>query len=205
MPEPTPTRRALLGGLGAAALGALAGCTAPVGSRTLSGGVEPTATAAAESPYTRVYRDTIDSVVLVQVTGPTLGGQGSGFVLDSAGHVLTNQHVVAGAERIDLRFSDGSWRSATVIGTDVYSDLAVVSVEGPIDAGALPFVDRVPPIGTEVVAIGSPFGLEESLSTGVVSGNSRLSASCRKLGVKSIPKTSARTFVLRKILFAPAR
>lgn len=173
MPEPSPTRRAFLGGLGAAALGALAGCSAPVGSQTSPGGGEPTATAAAESPYTRVYRDAIGSVVLVQVAGPTLGSQGSGFVLDRAGHVLTNQHVVADAQRIDLRFSDGSWRTASVIGTDVYSDLAVLSVDGPADAAALPFVDRPPAIGTEVVAIGSPFGLEKSLTTGVVSGTNR--------------------------------
>ncbi|MDZ7701387.1 MAG: trypsin-like peptidase domain-containing protein [Halobacteriales archaeon] len=173
MPEPSPTRRAFLGSLGAAAIGAVAGCAAPVGSQTGSTPTEGRPTATAGSPFTRVYRDSIGSVVLVQVAGPSFGGQGSGFVFDDAGHVLTNQHVVEGAERIDLRFSDGDWRTATVVGTDVYSDLAVLAVDGAASAPRLPFAERPPAIGTRVVAIGSPFGLERSLSAGIVSGTGR--------------------------------
>jgi S1-C subfamily serine protease len=170
MTEPRPTRRSLLRGLGTAVLGGAAGCTAPVGSQAArTAGGTPTA----RSPYTRVYREAVDSVVLVRVTGPAPGSQGSGFVFDEAGHVLTNQHVVARAERIDLRYADGGWRSATVVGTDGYSDLAVLAVEDGPDRRALPFVDVPPAIGTEVVAIGSPFGLERSLSVGVVSGVNR--------------------------------
>ena len=165
MSGPSTTRRAFIGGLAAC----LAGCAAPVGSQATPSAAEYSA----ESPYTRVYRETVGSVVLVQVTGPSLAGQGSGFVFDAAGHVLTNQHVVAGAERIDLRFSDGRWRTATVVGTDVYSDLAVLAVQGGVDVPPLAFVDGPPAIGTEVVAIGSPFGLETSLSAGVVSGAGR--------------------------------
>lgn len=166
MGDRSPTRRAFLGSL-SAALGAAAGCAAPVGSQATPADAE-TANPG-ESPYTAVYRETVGSVVLVQVAGP-LGGQGSGFVFDDAGHVLTNQHVVAGAERVDLRYADGTWRTATVLGTDVYSDLAVLSVDDGRTPEALPFVEAPPAIGTEVVAIGSPFGLEGSLTTGVVSG-----------------------------------
>ncbi|MFB6352666.1 MAG: trypsin-like peptidase domain-containing protein [Halobacteriales archaeon] len=165
------SRRAFLGTVGAVGAGLLAGCSVPVGSQ-----VDATAagTPPATSPYTRVYREAVDSVVLVQVTGPTFGSQGSGFVFDDAGRVLTNQHVVADAERIDLRFADGRWRRASVLGTDVYSDLAVLEVQGAgVGIPALPFVEATPPIGTEVVAIGSPYGLEGSLSVGVISGANR--------------------------------
>ncbi|MFB6359793.1 MAG: S1C family serine protease [Halobacteriales archaeon] len=173
MADSTPTRRGFLGGIGGAAIAALAGCAAPVGTRSTTTTTEEPSTATAESPYTRVYRDTVDSVVLVQITGPRLGGQGSGFVFDADGHVLTNQHVVAEADRIDLRYADGSWQSAQVVGTDVYTDLAVLRPAAGPAAEALPFVDSKPAIGTEVVAIGSPFGLEKSLTTGVVSGVGR--------------------------------
>ncbi len=171
MPEPSRTRRAFLGSLGAAALGAAAGCAAPVGSQANAGAGEATPTAG--SPFTEVYRESVGSVVLVQVTGPSRGGQGSGFVFDAAGHVLTNQHVVEGAERVDLRFADGTWREAEVVGTDVYSDLAVLRVQGSPGAPPLPLADDAPPIGTRVVAIGSPFGLERSLSSGIISGTGR--------------------------------
>jgi S1-C subfamily serine protease len=106
--------------------------------------------------------------------GPSSGSaqaQGSGFVLDSAGHVVTNQHVVDGASSISVRFSDGTTRTATVVGTDPSTDLAVLKVDAPAsslhpltlgDSGAVR-------VGDPVVAIGSPEGLENSLTTGVVS------------------------------------
>ena len=168
-------RRAFLGRLGAAATAVLAGCAAPAGSRSLptpgpARERTPTATERARTAYTRVYRETVDSVVLVQSPG-LAGTQGSGFVFDDAGRVLTNQHVVAEADDLDLRYADGTWSRATVRGTDVYSDLAVLEpADRPAGVRPLPLVERPPPIGTEVVAIGSPFGLEESLTTGVVSG-----------------------------------
>lgn len=171
-----PTRRGFLGAVGAIALGGAAGCTAPVGSQQTersTSDTPPTETPTGTSPYTQVYRETVDSVVLVQVTGPALGSQGSGFVFDEDGRVLTNQHVVADAEQIDLRSADGAWHTADVLGTDAYSDLAVLDVAGEPVGPPLPFVETSPDIGTEVVAIGSPFGLERSLSVGVVSGANR--------------------------------
>jgi S1-C subfamily serine protease len=137
-----------------------------------SGGFETVADVN-ESPYTEVYRQTIDSVVLVRVTSAGGGGQGSGFVWDDR-HVVTNQHVVEGAENIDVRFSDGDWRTGTVVGTDVYSDLAVVRVDDkPGYATPLELVPEEPPIGTRVVALGNPFGLGGSVSEGIVSGVDR--------------------------------
>jgi len=172
MAGPSPTRRAFIGSAGSVALTAIAGCSAPVGSQSTTARSTATATTDA-NPYARVYHDSVESVVLVQITGGGIDGQGSGFVIDQTGHVLTNQHVVARAERIDLRYADGTWRSASIVGSDVYSDLAVLSPDGQPASPPLPSVEDQPAIGTEVVAIGSPFGLEESLSRGIVSGVGR--------------------------------
>ncbi|QLH80027.1 trypsin-like peptidase domain-containing protein [Halosimplex rubrum] len=126
------------------------------------------------STYTDVYRSTVPSVAQIQVyTGGPTPSQGTGFVY-SDGHVVTNQHVVEGAERIYLRFSDGGWLDATVEGTDVYSDLAVLSVEElPESAEPLALRESDPDVGTEVIAIGNPFGYSGSVSAGIVSGVNR--------------------------------
>jgi putative serine protease PepD len=101
--------------------------------------------------------------------------QGSGFVYDSNGHIVTNDHVVQGATKVSVMFSDGSKYSAKVIGTDPSTDLAVLKVDAPSsklhplslgDSGKLE-------VGDGVVAIGSPFGLEESVTTGIVSALGR--------------------------------
>ena len=134
---------------------------------------EPTADSE-QGPYTRVYEEIAPSVVEIRVTGEDLlDGQGSGFVYDGE-NVLTNQHVVGEASEVDVGFRDGEWKTGTVLGTDVHSDLAVVSVEDvPDEVASLAFVREAPAIGTEVVAIGSPFGLGGSASIGIVSGVNR--------------------------------
>ena len=81
--------------------------------------------------YERLYRETIPSVVSVYVTPEADGergrhGAGSGFVYDRA-HVVTNEHVVGDATEVDLRFSERDWRRGRVVGTDAYTDLAVVA------------------------------------------------------------------------------
>jgi S1-C subfamily serine protease len=127
-----------------------------------------------EGAYTAVYRETITSVVLVRVYGaggPI--GQGSGFVYPDGSHVVTNQHVVDGARSVRVRFEDGTWREARIRGTDVYSDLAVLTVETPPTAPALALVDDEPPVGTQVVALGAPFSFGGSVSAGIVSGVDR--------------------------------
>ena len=102
-------------------------------------------------------------------------GSGSGFVWDTAGHIVTNNHVVEGADRVIIKFSDGTMSPAEVLGTDVDSDLAVVQVhaEGytlvPVARGNLDAVR----VGQRVAAIGNPFGLEGTLTTGIVSAVGR--------------------------------
>ncbi|HZU87048.1 MAG TPA: trypsin-like peptidase domain-containing protein [Anaerolineaceae bacterium] len=113
-------------------------------------------------------------------------GQGSGFVYDQNGYIVTNNHVVENAERIIVTFYDGSEAEASLVGTDPGSDLAVIKVD--VDPSMLtPVVlgdaDTLK-VGQSVVAIGNPFGLQNSMSTGIVSGLGRMLATS---GSYSIP------------------
>jgi 2-alkenal reductase len=102
-------------------------------------------------------------------------GQGSGFVYDSEGNIVTNAHVVHGAEQFEVTFSDGVSRAATLVGEDLNSDLAVVRVEDlPAGIQPLPLGDmETLAVGQSVVAIGNPFGLEGTLTRGIISALGR--------------------------------
>jgi 2-alkenal reductase len=108
-------------------------------------------------------------------------GQGSGFVIDGLGHIVTNQHVVQDAEEIEVDFPSGMKAWATLIGTDPDSDLAVIKVE--VDSSLLvplPLGDSdLVKVGELVIAIGNPFGLSGTLTVGVVSALGRTLASER--------------------------
>lgn len=102
-------------------------------------------------------------------------GQGSGFVWDMQGHIVTNYHVVNDAERVRVTFSDGLTLDAEIIGTDPDSDLAVVSIDSlPEGIEPLTLADSSDlRVGESVVAIGNPFGLEGTMTTGIVSALGR--------------------------------
>ncbi len=102
-------------------------------------------------------------------------GVGSGFVWDQEGHIITNNHVVDGAEMINVTFEDGTSLQGKVIGTDKNSDLAVVKVEkGTVDLKPVEMADSNKlKVGNLVMAIGNPFGLEGSFSVGVISALGR--------------------------------
>ena len=102
-------------------------------------------------------------------------GQGSGFLIDDKGNIVTNAHVVHGAEEIDVIFSDESVRSAELVGEDFHSDLAVVHVESmPSEIVPLPLGEMEEiAVGQTVLAIGNPFGLGGSLTRGIVSALGR--------------------------------
>jgi S1-C subfamily serine protease len=124
-----------------------------------------------------IYANVRESVVLIQGVTSDGGVQGSGSIYNFANRivVLTNYHVVQGTSNISVTFSDGNGYSATVLGTDAYSDLAVLSVNAP--ASEFKPIEIVSSstlrVGEPVIAIGNPYGLVGSLTTGVVSAVGR--------------------------------
>ncbi len=134
-----------------------------------------------------VYERAHEGVVEVTVTASASTGvpfdpssraqqaQGSGFVYDEEGHIVTNQHVVYGAERVSVRLANGETYDATILGTDASTDLAVLKVDAPASAlESLELGDSSKlVVGETVVAIGSPFGLEATVTAGIVSALSR--------------------------------
>jgi S1-C subfamily serine protease len=113
-------------------------------------------------------------------------GQGSGFIYDTLGNIITNAHVVHGASEIEVTFSDGLVRPATLVGEDLNSDLAVVRAELPEGVGPLPLgeMDTLA-VGQTVVAIGNPFGLQGTLTRGIISA---LGRTIPALTIFSIPQ-----------------
>jgi putative serine protease PepD len=128
-----------------------------------------------------IYRSASDAVVEITVSAAgettpwgdrgTAQSQGSGFVYDGEGHVITNQHVVDGAGSVSVRFADGTTYDAKVVGADPSTDIAVLDVDAPESAlSPLDLADSASvEVGEGVVAIGSPFGLEQTVTTGIVS------------------------------------
>jgi len=102
-------------------------------------------------------------------------GQGSGFVIDTDGHIVTNQHVIEGAEDIEVDFPSGLRVWAELVGVDLDSDLAVLKVDIPADQlTAIPLGDSsLVQVGQSVIAIGNPFGLDGSMTTGIISAIGR--------------------------------
>lgn len=106
-----------------------------------------------------------------------LEGQGSGVIVDKAGYIVTNQHVVEDAREIQVRLSDRRVADATVIGDDAMSDIAVLKIDLPNLIPAEWGDSESLEVGDLVWALGSPFGLERSLTFGIVSAKSRRSSS----------------------------
>ena len=122
----------------------------------------------------RAVAETVSpSVVYLEVAGPAGQGSGSGVVLRADGYVLTNAHVVEGAASVAVTLPDGTVYDADVVGTDVRSDLAVIRLEGALDLPVPQFAGQSPRVGDVALAIGSPFGLEGSVTSGIVSALNR--------------------------------
>jgi putative serine protease PepD len=124
--------------------------------------------------YQRSYQGVVDITVDSNSGGSTFGGsqaEGSGFVYDKRGDIITNQHVVAGATSITVQLSNGKSYKAQLVGTDDSTDLAVVRISAPsslLHPLTLGNSDNVQ-VGDSVIAIGSPFGLAGSVTSGIVS------------------------------------
>ncbi len=148
--------------------------------------------------FSGIYLNVSDSVVSIKVTSETgARGQGSGFVYDDDGHIVTNDHVIDGADEIDVVFSNGARVSSKLVGTDKYSDIAVLKVDDMPDemgftAEPLPLADSsklVP--GQQVVAIGNPFGLAGSVTHGIVSATGRLVSTQGGYSIPNVVQTDA--------------
>ena len=109
-------------------------------------------------------------------------GTGSGFIYDDAGHILTNNHVVEGAEKITVAFHDGEEAVARVVGTDPKTDVAVIKVDVKGYRALPKGVSSKLKVGEMVLAVGSPFGFDQTVTTGIVSALDRGDA--RILGLK---------------------
>lgn len=119
----------------------------------------------------QIYNETMFSVVMIKVKTPSGYGQGSGFVYDKSGYIITNNHVVEDAIEIEVTFVDGTIVPATLVGRDPYSDLAVIRVKVDPDLlHPLPLGNSSDlMVGETVIAIGNPYGLSNSMSVGIVS------------------------------------
>jgi 2-alkenal reductase len=133
-----------------------------------------------EAVLINLYERANPAVVNIDISGELEGqttelGSGSGFVLDKQGHIVTNNHVVEGADEIRVTFWDGRVAKADLVGQDPYSDLAVLRVDVqaswlmPLELGDSEQIR----VGQRVVAIGNPFGLRGSMSVGIISALGR--------------------------------
>jgi S1-C subfamily serine protease len=129
------------------------------------------------SSVREVYKRDVRGVVSVDLAATSDAGPagGSGFVVDEAGHIVTNQHVVERAEEISVRFSDGVRRTAEVVGQDPSTDVALIQVDAPKEAlKPLTLGDsNSVGVGEPVIAIGNPLNVGISVTTGIVSGLGR--------------------------------
>jgi S1-C subfamily serine protease len=122
-----------------------------------------------------LYQQVLPGVVAIQ----TNVSEGSGFMFDGDGHVVTNQHVVEGATQVEVAFASGFRAYGTVVGSDNYADIAVIKVDAPGDQiFPLPVGDSSTlNVGEQVVAIGNPFGLSGTMTLGIVSALGRTQTS----------------------------
>ncbi|MGA0068277.1 MAG: S1C family serine protease [Miltoncostaeaceae bacterium] len=140
-----------------------------------------------------IVRRESPAVVLIEAGSGSSGGLGSGFLIDRDGHILTNAHVVDDSEDITVTFSDGTEEEASILGLDKSTDLAVLKI-GSVPEGVRP----VPlgssgglVVGQEVVAIGNPYGLERTATTGIVSALERTIESPNGFTIQNTIQTDA--------------
>lgn len=135
------------------------------------------------SALTAIYENINPGVVSIVVYSDNVfAGQGSGFVIDNEGHILTNYHVIENALEIELAFPSGYRAEGEVIGTDLDSDIAVIKADIPEEELApLPLGNSSETkVGETVIAIGNPYGLSGTMTVGIVSARGRLLDSMRE-------------------------
>jgi putative serine protease PepD len=160
---------------------------APAAPAATAAAAEPAASSQSHSSIATVVESVLPSVVEVKVEGvsdqnsfpgvpaPTVQALGSGWVFDDQGHVVTNEHVVDGARKVTVAFEDGTEVDATVVGSDTSTDVAVLKLASvpdsahPLELGSTSALE----LGDPLVAIGSPLGLQGTVTAGIVSGLGR--------------------------------
>lgn len=190
--EPRTRNRTWVPVVAAAAAAAVLASAGTAGLITLTGGADngasladvgqsnsqtvPVKSSTVENPdWTAVTSAVQQSVVSIQVESQAGGAEGSGVVLDSQGRILTNNHVVSGAQTVQVTLSDGSVYDAEIVGTDPTTDLAVVQLsDPPSDLKPAKFADSDNVVvGEPVMALGNPLGLANTATTGIVSALDR--------------------------------
>jgi S1-C subfamily serine protease len=168
---------------------------------------EPTSSSRADLAPEAIYRTDAPSVVVITDTQTQtvpgsfflppskeqVGSLGSGFVIDKQGDIATNEHVVQGAQSIRVGFSNGASYPATIVGTDPSTDVAVVRVKAPTSAlRPLTFDDSSKlQVGDPTYAIGNPFGLDRTMTAGIVSAVDRDIESPNGLTIPNAIQTDA--------------
>jgi S1-C subfamily serine protease len=136
-----------------------------------------------------IYNQTRNSVVLIE----TDTGTGSGWVYDKLGHIITNNHVVEDATRIQVTFQTGTVQPAELVGRDLYSDMAVIKVEAeqgllhPLKVG----VSSELLVGETAIAIGNPFGLANTMTVGIISATGRQMSTVDNYAIVDVIQTDA--------------
>jgi len=140
-----------------------------------------------------IFEKSESGVVRVNVQRNDTGGVGSGFVFDKKGHIITNAHVIKNATKVAVTFLDGRSYNAEIIGTDEYTDIAVIKVNAdlsllhPLSLGDSSNLK----VGEQIAAIGNPFGLSGSMTSGIVSQLGRLLPSGSGYSIPDVIQTDA--------------
>jgi S1-C subfamily serine protease len=191
---------ALLGGLVVAAAGLVAIAAGWVGDDAGSSATISSAPLARTSgdggkslSVNDIYKRDADGVAFIQASSSQGTGTGSGFVIDDQGHIVTNAHVVDGADEIEVRLGeDGEARTATLVGADPSSDVALLDVNEKGDLKPLEMGDAsAAQVGDPVVAIGNPFGLDRTVTSGIISAKARQIQAPNGFSISDVIQTDA--------------
>lgn len=204
---PVAAALALGGGIGAGVYAGVSGgggsSGAPAATAVPATTVQPAAATTTTSSLNGIYKTATPGVVDITVSQTTSGGfgfgqqqsqaEGTGFVYDTKGDIVTAAHVVDGASSIKVHFKDGKTATATLVGKDDSTDTAVIKVDvgaselHPLSIGSSAAVQP----GDEVVAIGSPFGLTETMTAGIVSAIGRTITAPNNFSISGAIQTDA--------------
>lgn len=140
-----------------------------------SGSGSATAKSGEAPDWQAVAKAVSGSVVSIQTRLSDGTAQGSGAILDTKGHIVTNNHVISGAQQIQVTLSNGQMYSAQVVGTDTTTDLAVIKLDNPpSDLKAVEFADSDKlAVGEDIMAVGNPLGYDDTATSGIVSALNR--------------------------------